>query len=96
MAGEENQILLYKPQGQDHSLLKKHDFCLILINIFQRQMIQRFPNIIESTHGLKGYDFETTSIMVIDQFHHGFPVAEMFSNRKDTVIQNIFFTSENQ
>ncbi|CAH0560267.1 unnamed protein product [Brassicogethes aeneus] len=95
MSGEENPILLYKPQGQDHSLLANNDFCIILMNKFQRQMIQSFPNIIavDSTHGLNGYDFEMTSIMVIDEFHHGFPIAEMFSNRKDIVIQNIFFTS---
>lgn len=77
----------------EHSTLKKDDFCLIIMNTFQKQMIKKFPFTItiDSTHGLNGYDFEMTTIMVLDEFHHGFPVAEMFSNRNDTTVQSIFF-----
>ncbi|KAH1028413.1 hypothetical protein HUJ05_001767 [Dendroctonus ponderosae] len=65
------------------------------MNTFQKQMIQQFPYTItiDSTHGLNGYDFELTTIMVLDEYHHGFPVAEMFTNRKDTVVQSIFFSA---
>jgi hypothetical protein len=36
------------------------------------------------------YDFELTTIMVIDEFGQGFPVAFMFSNKKDTHIYEEF------
>lgn len=91
---QQNPILFYKQQGKEHSILKDDDFCIIVMNTFQKQMIRKFPCIItiDSTHGLNGYDFEMTTIMVLDEFHHGFPVAEMFSNRKDTVVYRLFFT----
>lgn len=41
-------------------------------------------------HGLNNYDFELTTIMVVDEFGEGVPVAFMFSNRKDTY--NIYNT----
>ncbi|XP_074037973.1 uncharacterized protein [Leptinotarsa decemlineata] len=91
---KEKPILLYKEQGKDHSILRKEDFCLIIMNKFQRQMMKQFPSTItiDSTHGLNDYDFEMTTIMVLDEYHHGFPVAEMFTNRKDTIVQSIFFS----
>lgn len=91
---EENPVLYYKPQGIEQGVLKKHDFCLIVMNKFQRQMLKSFPSIItvDGTHGLNAYDFEMTTVMVIDEFNHGFPVAIMFSNRKDTIVQKIFFS----
>ena len=91
---EENPVLYYKHQGIEQGVLTKQDFCLIVMNTFQRQMLRSFPSIItvDGTHGLNAYDFEMTTLMVINKFHHGFPVATMFSNRKDTIIQTIFFT----
>lgn len=46
---------------------------------------------IDSTHGLNQYDFELTTIMVVDDYGEGFAVAYMFTNRKDTFVNNIFF-----
>lgn len=57
-------------------------------------MLQKFGgNIIcvDSTHGLNPYDFELTTILVIDEFGRGFPTAFMFTNKKDTYINEIFF-----
>lgn len=92
---KENPILLYKEQGKEHDTLKKEDFCLIVMNSFQKQMLKQFPTLItvDSTHGLNGYEFEMTTIMVIDEYHHGFPIAVMFTNRKDTIVQRVFFSA---
>lgn len=60
----------------------------------QESLLKQFgTNIIaiDSTHGLNNYDFETTSLMVVDEFVEGFPVAFLFSNRKDTYINYLFF-----
>nr|CAH7725069.1 unnamed protein product [Callosobruchus chinensis] len=40
---------------------------------------------VDSTHGLNPYDFELTTLLVLDEFGEGFPTACMFTNRKDTL-----------
>jgi len=90
-----NYVLYYKPQGSEDDLLKNEDFCLILMNRSQLLMLKKFgSNIIsiDSTHGLNPYDFELTTLMVVDEYGEGFPVALMFSNRKDTLINEVFFS----
>lgn len=70
------------------------DFCLIYMNRAQENILHKFASnilAIDSTHGLNIYDFELTTLMVIDEFGEGFPVSFMFSNRKDTIIHEIFF-----
>lgn len=95
LSQKENPILFYKYQGQEHHVLRKEDFCLMIMNPFQRHMMKKFTEIItvDGTHGMNAYDFEMTTIMVIDEFNHGFPVAVMFSNRKDTIVQTLFFNT---
>ncbi|XP_072400426.1 uncharacterized protein [Diabrotica undecimpunctata] len=94
---EANPVLFYKAQDEDckESKLKKQDFCIILMTDAQIELFNNFGgNIItiDGTHGLNGYDFEMTTIMVIDEFGEGLPVAFMYSNRKDSFIYEIFFT----
>lgn len=91
---KENPVLFYKRQGEESHFLQKDDFCLVVMNNFQEIMLKKFgKNIIsiDSTHGLNRYDFELTTLMVTDEFNEGFPVAFLFSNRKDTYIFNLFF-----
>ncbi len=38
---------------------------------------------IDSTHGTNGYDFKLISIVVVDEFGEGFPVAWCFSNQEE-------------
>jgi hypothetical protein len=93
---EYNPVLFYKRQGDVTETygLEKHDFCLIVMNKSQKVMFKEFGNnilAVDGTHGLNGYDFELTTLMVIDEFRQGFPVAFMFSNRKDTFVYKLFF-----
>ena len=91
-----DEILLYKKQGQDFPRLKADDFCIIFMNKAQQNILKKFGNnviAIDSTHGLNMYDFELTTVMVIDEFGEGFPVSCMITNRKDTVIHKIFIDS---
>ena len=70
--------MYYKPQGSEDDLLKNEDFCLILMNRSQLLMLKKFgSNIIsiDSTHGLNQYDFELTTLMIVDEYGKGFPVA---------------------
>lgn len=78
----------------DSNKLCSVDFCLIVMTDFQKNMIKKFGNNIvalDGTHGLNNYDFELTTIMVVDEFGEGVPVSFMFSNRKDTYIYELFF-----
>nr|CAI5830013.1 unnamed protein product [Callosobruchus analis] len=92
-----NPVVYYKPQGHVCSEfnLEEKDFCIILFTQSQMQVLRTFGgNIvsIDGTHGLNSYNFEMTTIMVIDEFGEGFPVACMYSNRKDTYIYQVFFS----
>lgn len=99
-------VLTYKKQGDDvpsipeesneetTKIFDKNDFIFIFMNESQLNMLKSFgQNIVcvDSTHGLNGYDFELTSLLIVDDFGEGFPVASMFSNRKDTAIFEIIF-----
>lgn len=91
-----NLVLLYKKQGEIDNLnnLCVNDFCLIIMTEFQKTMLKKFgQNIIaiDGTHGLNNYDFELSSVLVVDEFGEGVPVVFMFSNRKDTYIYQLCF-----
>lgn len=61
----------------------------------QKSIIKQFGHqviTIDGTHGLNAYDFELTTLLTLDEHRQGFPVAFMFSNRKDTLIYQFFFS----
>ena len=45
----------------------------------------------DATHGTNGYDFVLISVLVIDEFDEGFPVAWCLSNRQDQFLLINFF-----
>lgn len=90
----DNCVLFYKKQDVVHDILHSEDFCLIFMNTSQKYMLKLFScNIIciDSTHGLNSYDFELTTLLIVDEYGEGFPCACMFTNRKDTFVFQIFF-----
>ncbi|KAJ8927486.1 hypothetical protein NQ314_020049, partial [Rhamnusium bicolor] len=93
---EFNSVLLYKREGDilESFPLEENDFCLIIMSQYQQHMLVKYGNniiVVDGTHGLNNYDFELTTLMVVDNFNEGFPGAFMFTNRKDTLIHQIFF-----
>lgn len=95
-SGSENCILLYKKQGE-HSpdfSLKQEDFLLGLMTNCQGEMLKKFGNggivCMDATHGTNPYDFKLVSILVVDDFGEGFPVAYLFTNREDYVVLKYF------
>ena len=96
---QKDSVLFYKKQGESalnsDTKLEKEDFCLIIMNSSQEFMLKNFgQNVIaiDNTHGLNPYDFELTTLVVLDEYGEGFPSACMFSNRKDTYIYFLFFS----
>ena len=48
---------------------------------------------IDSTHGTNAYNFQLTTVMVIDDHGEGYPAAFCYSNRVDEVAMALFFTA---
>lgn len=56
-------------------------------------MAQKFTHkggCIDSTHGTTGYDLLLTTIVVLDEFSGGIPIAWLFSNHEDFTVMCIF------
>jgi hypothetical protein len=93
--GEKSPFLYFKNQGESHNLLKKEDFCLIIMTPSQQEMLFKFASdkiCIDSTHGTNNYEFQLTTLVVVDEFGSGFPGAFCLSNKVDITILEIFFT----
>ncbi|KAE9523181.1 hypothetical protein AGLY_016414 [Aphis glycines] len=46
--------------------------------------VPHFTVCIDGTHGLNGYNFQLYTIVIVDEYGNGYPVAFCFSNRSDT------------
>lgn len=72
----------------------KDDFALCIQNRFQCDMLKKFGNntvCIDSTHSTNHYNFPLTTLMVVDEFGEGIPVAFMISNHETAVVMEAFF-----
>ena len=83
-----NPVLLYKPQDQDTTpdcpSLKREDFLLALQTPMQKELLITFgKNIIcmDDTHGTNSYDFSLITVLIVDEFGEGCPVAWCLCNR---------------
>ena len=94
----EGDVIFYKNQyslSDEFEYIQENDFFLILMNPYQKEMLQRFGDkiiCIDSTHGLNPYDFQLTTILVLDELNEGFPVCFMFSNRLDKEAMVVLFS----
>lgn len=91
---EDCPILYYKAQDKDDNFLEKKDFALIIMTKFQAKQILKFgPNkiCIDGTHGTNAYDIQLYTIMTVDEYGTGCPVAFCFSNRVHETIFTLFF-----
>ena len=70
---ENNPILYYKAQGEqdiNFTNLKEDDFLLAIMNQSQKELFLTFGSkcvAIDSTHGTNSYDFQLTTLMVLDE-----------------------------
>ena len=84
VGGEEtNPVLLYKgpglPQANDTDNLSHNDFVLCLHTPLQAIQLKRFVMkkivCIDSAHGTNSYNFTLVTLLVVDGFGVGHPVA---------------------
>lgn len=91
---DNNPVLLYKSQGDAPPIgLNREDFILVLQTPLQADMMKKFPGIVcvDSTHGTNGYDFNLISIVIVDEFGEGYPVAWCIANREDGALVKYFY-----
>ena len=84
---EYNPLLLFKQQGEEQSQatdnIGNRDFLLVIQMEFQRDMLRQFGKstvCIDSTHGTNQYDFKLITLLVVDDYNEGIPVAWAISN----------------
>lgn len=95
--GNLNPVLYYKHQESIDSAVPHftvNDFCLIIMNPLKTQLFIKFGNnkvCVDGTHRLNGYSFQLYTIVVVDEYGNGYPVAFCFSNRSDTDTYKHYF-----
>ena len=93
---DENPVIYYKLQGDvDESVqLEKDDFMIVVQANYQKHMMESFGSrgiCCDTTHGTTGYDFKLNSLLVLDEFEEGIPVAFCLSNRDNFHFMKVFF-----
>ncbi|GFT80353.1 c2H2-type domain-containing protein [Nephila pilipes] len=95
--GEDNPVLGFKFQGSmppGFEEFDDEDYFLALQHPLQKEMMRKFGEqiiCVDSTHGTNCYDFKLITVLVVDDFGEGFPVAWCISNREDFTILRKFF-----
>ncbi|XP_074596402.1 uncharacterized protein LOC141851559 [Brevipalpus obovatus] len=85
----DDPIVHYSPPDDEN-----HGFVLIISTRGQRYMMERYSEhiiAIDSTHGTNDYDFQLTTVMVVDENRNGFPGAFMYSKKLTTSVFELFF-----
>ncbi|CAG9765599.1 unnamed protein product [Ceutorhynchus assimilis] len=89
-------ILFYKPQGSlnnEYPILKESDFVLVIMTDAQSEILKKYSSdcvCIDGTHGTNSYNFELTTLLVVDDMREGFPCGFLISNRSDKDVFIIF------
>ena len=88
---EYNPVLVFKPQGEnteETDNLAEETFLLGIQTKFQRDVMIKFGNdgiiCVDGTHGTNTYDFLLITIMIVDNYGEGIPVAWAISDREDS------------
>ena len=91
---DDSPVLFYKPQETVLEGFANNDFMLVIMNPVQRKMLQKFGDdrlCVDSTHGMTGYDFELTTLLIVDEYDEGFPVAFFCSSSVTTAHLKLLF-----
>ena len=94
-----NPVILYKQQGasqpEECDDLCDHDFVLAIQTPLETDMMRTLCNgrvvCVDTTHGTNGYDFTLITVVVVDEYGEGLPVAWCISNREDQFLLMNFF-----
>ncbi|GFR28204.1 c2H2-type domain-containing protein [Trichonephila clavata] len=93
---EDNPVIFYKDQGESDitGFLSEQDFCLIFMTKMQQKMLMDFCNpkiCVDFNHGPNSQDYFLTTLLTIDEFDNGCPVAYCICNRINLELINFFY-----
>ncbi|VEN46173.1 unnamed protein product [Callosobruchus maculatus] len=96
--GSLSPVLKYKRQNEtdNRGIFDDNDFFLVLMTEFQSQQLLKFGKdkiCIDGTHGTNAYDIQLFSLLVVDEYGGGCPVAFCLSNRCHEAVFKVFFES---
>ena len=94
-----NPVLLHKQQGNATTSqcpnLTEKDFILVLQTPSQAEMLCKCGHnkiiCVDDTHGTNSYDFNLTTVLVVDEFGEGYPTAWCISNRTNLIAMLYYF-----
>ena len=97
---KKSPVILYKRQGaiqpNEYNDLCVEDFVLGIQTLLQAEIMKKFGGkviCVDATHGTNGYDLILITVMLIDEYGEGFPVAWCISNREDQLLLINFFNA---
>ena len=88
-----NVILIFKQQSENpiekYKFLDINDFLLVLQTEFQREMFVKYGKngvCMDATYNVYDYNFHLITVIVLDDYQEGIPVAWGISNREDKIV----------
>ena len=97
--GQHSLVRYAKFQGAQDNVtgLADDDFMLVIMSEAQTagllQLYRPLKEVaMDSTHGTNAYDYQLTTLMIIDEHGEGFPAAFCFSNRVTEVTMRVFLS----
>ena len=79
---------------ENNPMLKAEDFIIVIQTQSQKDLLKEFGSkgvCSDATHNTTGYDFMLTTLLVLDEFGEGQPVAWCLSNHETEEFLIIFF-----
>jgi len=97
-AADFNPVLCFKSQGDPSTYtgVEDNDFLLGIQTEFHKEMFENHAMkliCVDATHGTNSYDFQLITVMVVDDFDQGVPVAWLISNRENEATLSVFFSA---
>ncbi|XP_037514529.1 uncharacterized protein LOC119390894 isoform X2 [Rhipicephalus sanguineus] len=102
----DNPVLFFKHRGQPdrpdildrlpENLLKEQDFMLAIMTAPQLELLRTLGTnrvCVDSTRGTTAFNYQLVTVLCVDEFGAGFPVAYCISNRTDEKAMATFFAS---
>lgn len=93
---EMSPIAYFKMQGCEKGPLLKEDFMIVIMTPYQKDILAKYATdrvCVDRIHETTNHDFQLTTLLTIDEFGAGCPVAFCLSNRIDAVAMSLFFLS---
>ena len=95
---EHNSVLCFKSQGDisSHAGIESNDFLLGIQTEFQQDMFVKHTTklvCVVATDGTNCYNFRLITVLVIEHYDEGIPVAWLISNKESADVLRAFFES---